>query len=118
MFVFNESLFCTNMTKDLLSDEQLLLIKNIREFYPEIKNWNDSAIYFAWGSYSQDIYAVQWVDWINGIDLGFLAYCYICQVRPSFDFGGTGLFNTEIWELGEGKPWEQKQPVDLPDCFM
>lgn len=118
MFIFLESTFCTEIDDNVLTQNDLTIIKNIRELYSELSNWSSAAIYFAWGQYSQDIYAVQWVDFVKDRELGFLAYCYICQIRPSFNFGGTGLYDSEIWNLGEERPWEQKQPVDLPDCFM
>ena len=118
MLIFSENTFCTEIANNVICNEKLSVIKDIRRFHPEIKHWNDAAIYFAWGQYSQDIYAVQWVDWVNNRELGFMAYCYICQVLPSFNFGGTGLYDTEIWDLGEQKPWEQNQPVVLPECFV
>ncbi|EFB7478376.1 TPA: hypothetical protein ACTDLJ_004411 [Salmonella enterica subsp. enterica serovar Newport] len=59
-----------------------------------------------WGAYSQDIYAISWVDWMTGHrDEGFLAYCYACQRWPAFDFGVTGLYDEDIQELAAQHPW-------------
>ncbi|MTC74179.1 hypothetical protein GKR75_07870 [Providencia sp. wls1919] len=119
MFIFLESTFCSEIKGDVYihDQEEKIFIDNIKKLYPELAHWGRAALYFAWGGYSRDIYAISWVYWIDKRELGFLAYCYICQVRPSFNFCGTGLYDSEVWDLGEEKPWEKKQPVILPDCF-
>ncbi|EIW9272774.1 TPA: hypothetical protein R4Y95_005090 [Klebsiella variicola subsp. variicola] len=74
--------------------------------YPELAHWSHFAFFVAWGSYSQDIYAISWVDWMTGHrDEGFLAYCYVRQRWPAFNFGGTGLYDEDIQELAEQHPW-------------
>ncbi|WP_426575556.1 hypothetical protein ACP179_01535 (plasmid) [Xenorhabdus stockiae] len=32
------------------------------------------------------------VGWMSKHDDGFIAYCYVSQLRPTFGFGGTGLY--------------------------
>ena len=77
----------------------------LRSLYPELDSWGDLAFGCAWGSYSQDILAVSWVDWITERDNGFLAYIFIRTKNPGFKFYGTGLFDSEVWELGDAQPW-------------
>lgn len=48
-------------------------------------------------------------------DPGFLAYCYVRQRWPDFDFGGTGLFDDEIQALADGQPWTQSPLPAVPD---
>ena len=84
--------------------------------YPELSRWRPSVFFQAWGAYSQDIYAISWVDWLKGQrDPGFLAYCYVRQRWPDFDFGGTGLFDDEIQILADGQPWAQSPLPPIPD---
>jgi hypothetical protein len=87
------------------------LIQGLRALYPELSAWGDLALGSAWGSYSQNIYAVSWVDWLAGRDDGFLAYLYVTQCRPEFDWGGTGLFMDDVWAYGETKPWTVAAPL-------
>lgn len=91
-------------------------IQRLRNLYPELSHWRDLAFGFAWGDYSQDIYAVSWADWIVERDNGFLAYIYVRSKRPGFKFGGTGLFDSDIWQFGEKEPW--KSEAALPSAFM
>lgn len=88
------------------SDENRAFIVAVRDRHPELAAWGDLAVGTAWGSYSQDILAVGWCDWIRDRDDAFLAYIYVRLVRPSFDFGGTGLFMDEVEELGQTRPWQ------------
>jgi hypothetical protein len=88
--------------------EDATQIAQIRADHPELAEWGDLAIGLAWGEYSQDILAVSWVDWITGRDVDFLAYLYVRQIAPGFDFGGTGLFDLEVMELGRQTPWLQE----------
>jgi hypothetical protein len=46
-----------------------------------------------------------WCDWIRERDEAFLAYIYVRLLRPSFDFGGTGLFFDDVEELASTRPW-------------
>jgi hypothetical protein len=80
-------------------------IVQIRESHPELKEWGLFPVGSAWGDYSQDIMAVGWVDWIKGRDSAFLAYIYVRQLVPGFDFGGTGLYSTDVEKLGDEAPW-------------
>lgn len=74
--------------------------------------------FVAWGAYSQDIYAVSWVDWLTKQrDEGFLAYCYVSQRWPCFSFGGTGLYDDEVQALGETHPWE-KHPLPAAPTWV
>ena len=99
-----------------LSPQTLNELIAIRSHYPELSHWSRNAIFVAWGDYSQDIYAISWVDWMTGYrDEGFLAYCYVRQLWPSFNFGGSGLFDDNVQALGEEQPWEQSPLPSLPD---
>ncbi|MGQ3665330.1 hypothetical protein [Citrobacter braakii] len=83
--------------------------------YPELAHWSRFAFFVAWGAYSQDIYAISWVDWMTGQrDEGFLAYCYVCQRWPGFDFGGTGLYDDDIAQLAALYPWQQSPLPPIP----
>ncbi|EIK1335567.1 hypothetical protein LJV55_004060 [Salmonella enterica] len=88
----------------------------MRPLYPELAHWSKFAFFVAWGAYSQDIYAISWVDWMTGYrDEGFLAYCYVCQRWPSFDFGGTGLYDEDIQQLANLHPWSQSPLPAAPE---
>ncbi|WP_426575557.1 hypothetical protein ACP179_01550 (plasmid) [Xenorhabdus stockiae] len=119
MFIFDENTFQIEpefpCPDNEFNSEYIEFIIKIRRHYPELAHWSNAGMYFAWGAYSQDIYAISWVDWVTERDNGFIAYCYISQLRPTFDFGGTGLYDTDIWELGEQEPWKHKQLPVLPN---
>ncbi|WP_265524305.1 hypothetical protein [Providencia rustigianii] len=121
MFVFNEETFQRNTSNpcpnDELNSDVIDFIKEIRRFYPELEHWSNTGVLFAWEAYLQDIYAVGWTELVRKRENGFLAYCYISQLRPSLDFGGTGTYNTEIWDLGEQEPWK-KQPLLKPSDWV
>lgn len=53
-------------------------LNQLRELYPEIKQWGDLAIFIAWGSFSQDSFSLQWQPAINR-DETFLGYLYHVQ---------------------------------------
>jgi hypothetical protein len=86
-------------------------ISKLRALHPELASWGDLAIGSAWGSYSQDILAVGWVDWIDERDDGFLAYIYIRIKNPHFEFGGTGLFDSKVYDFGDTHPWSNDAPL-------
>lgn len=109
MFTFNEGTFITAPVKvSELNNESMDFIKSIKPLYPELDHWSNAGFYFAWGAYSQDIYAIGWADWVRSRDNGFLAYCYITQLFPDFNFGGTGLYDSDVWDLGESQPWKKE----------
>ena len=95
------------------SDSTRTEIAILRGHYPELMGWGDLAFGSAWGAYSQDIYAVSWVDWLQDRDNGFLAYLFIRTKNPHFEFGGTGLFDQAVWDFGDTQPWITD--VALPD---
>lgn len=106
---------CTEEQDIKLCAETQNELTAIREHYPELAHWSRFAFFVAWGAYSQDIYAISWVYWLTRQrDAGFLAYCYVSQRWPSFDFGGTGLYDEEIQRLGETRPWEQHPLPNAP----
>lgn len=88
-------------------------IAAMRQFFPELNEWSDAHLLAAWGSYSQDILAVNFAD-VRDRDTGLLAYLYVRQEVPHFEFGGTGLYNTDIWDLGETAPWLTHAPCGAP----
>ncbi|EGK0962729.1 hypothetical protein IOM74_004265 [Salmonella enterica] len=107
-FEFDMETFVTDTEEqDFSLDRQTLNeLADMRPLYP---NWpTGPALRSLWprGAYSQDIYALSWVDWLTRKrDEGFLAYCYACQRWPAFDFGGTGLYDDDIQELAAQHPW-------------
>ncbi|ENC4107349.1 hypothetical protein ABJX70_004615, partial [Salmonella enterica] len=107
-FEFDMGTFVTDTEEqDFSLDPQTLNeLVAMRPLYPELAHWTRFAFFVAWGAYSQDIYAISWVDWMTGHrDEGFLAYCYACQRWPAFNFGGTGLYDEDIQELAAQHPW-------------
>ncbi|EBC1626201.1 hypothetical protein CUK48_21755 [Salmonella enterica] len=107
-FEFDMETFVTDTEEqDFSLDPQTLNeLAAMRPFYPELAHWTRFAFFVAWGAYSQDIYAISWVDWMTGYrDEGFLAYCYVSQHWPAFDFGGAGLYDDDIQELAAQHPW-------------
>lgn len=91
-------------------------LRTMFPLYPELAHWSHFAFFVAWGAYSQDIYAISWVDWMTGQrDPGFLAYCYVRQRWPTFDFGGTGLYDEDIGKLAEQHPWSQSPLPSAPE---
>jgi hypothetical protein len=89
------------------------LLSSLRKWYPELSRWPDFPLLTSWGAYSQDIYAVQMVDWLEDRAPGFLAYLYVRALAPSFSFGGTGLYDRDVEALGAEAPWLTCAP--LPD---
>lgn len=87
----------------------------LRQFYPELQSWSDAHLICAWGNYSQSILAVGFAD-VYQRDAGFLAYLYVRQEAPGFDFGGTGLFMDDVWALGDTvpPPWVSREPLAAP----
>lgn len=107
-FEFDMVTFVTDEEEqDFSLDSQTLNeLAAMRPLYPELAHWTRFAFFAAWGAYSQDIYAISWVDWMTRQrDEGFLAYCYARQRWPAFDFGGTGLYDEDIQELAAQHPW-------------
>lgn len=116
-FAFDMATFVTTTEEqDLRLDPQTLLeLDAMRPHYPELAHWSQFAFFVAWGAYSQDIYAISWVDWLTRQrDAGFLAYCYVCQRWPGFNFGGTGLYDDETAQLATQRPWCQSPLPPAP----
>ncbi|EAV4976015.1 hypothetical protein WDQ52_005044 [Salmonella enterica] len=123
-FEFDIKTFVTGTEEqDFCLDPQTLNeLTAMRPLYPELAHWTRFAFFVAWGAYSQDIYAISWVGWMTGHrDDGFLAYCYVCQRWPAFNFGGTGLYDEDIQELAAQHPWNcsplPPAPVWLPAAY-
>lgn len=90
------------------SEETLAQIDVIRGLHPELSSWGRLAVGGAWGDYSQDIMAVGWLypaQAGNSRTPEFLAYCYVRQLAPGFDFGGTGLYSEDVYQLAQQEPW-------------
>lgn len=107
-FEFDMETFVTDTEEqDFSLDPQTQLeLAAMLPHYPELAHWTQFAFFVAWGAYSQDIYAVSWVYWLTRQrDEGFLAYCYVSQRWPDFDFGGTGLYDEDIQQLANLHPW-------------
>lgn len=116
-FEFDMVTFVTDTEEqDFSLDPQTLNeLAAMRPLYPELAHWTRFAFFVAWGAYSQDIYAISWVDWMTGLrDEGFLAYCYVSQRWPAFDFGGTGLYDEDIQELAAQHPWNSSSLPPAP----
>lgn len=96
---------------DWTGDITVSQIEGIKKRYHEIIHWGNLAVGEAWGAYSQDIMAVNWIydgrhEVAENRNLDFIAYIYVRQLAPSFDFGGTGLRARDIYELGLKQPWQ------------
>ena len=87
------------------SDEDRAFISNTRTLYPELESWGDAAIGFAWGGYSEDVLLLSWAHWIIDRHPPFLAYVYVEQVNPEFDFGRSGGWEAKLEELAATQPW-------------
>lgn len=70
------------------------LFKSIREAWPELSEWGDLAISSAWGSYSQDVYMLSWLD-ASKTELSrenllaFIAYIYWHEINGEPQWGTT-----------------------------
>ncbi|HFF8253863.1 hypothetical protein [Acinetobacter baumannii] len=105
-YTFDPDKYANPHWKEYFVPEYAILFnERLRAWHPELKTWCDAALFFAWGAYSQDIYAISEADWIDEPEYGFLAYLYVRQENPNFNFGGTGLFDDDTFQLGEEKPW-------------
>lgn len=112
IFVFNPTVFVQagyEQSDGDWSEETAKQIETLRAQHPEFRQWGNLALGCAWGDYSQDIMAVGWLhegqmDY-GGYNRDFLAYVYVRQLAPAFDFGGTGLFSDDIHQLGKLEPW-------------
>lgn len=89
------------------SAEDRAFITSLRRFYPELSGWGDAAIGFAWGGYSEDIFLISWADWFTDRDPAFLAYLYVKQARPAFDFGRCGGWDEHLLQIAAMHPWER-----------
>ena len=119
VFKFEESIFVNNV--DVIEDcielqNEFVQINNIRLNNPELSHFRYWPLFFAIGKYSEDIYAVSWADWVEGRDTGLLAYMYIKQLAPTFDFGTTGTYNSDVWEYASSLPWISNKP--LPEWVL
>lgn len=110
-FIFDATAFGGTTEPGEWSEDARALITSLRARYPELVGWGDLALGSAWGGYSQDIYAVSWVDWLKDRDNGFLAYLYVSQSDPDFKWGGTGLYMDDVWAYGDVRPWECGAPL-------
>lgn len=96
------------------SDEIRAQIDQLRGLHPELASWGQLPVGCAWGEYSQDIMAVGWLYPAQGGSCRtpeFLAYCYVRQVAPGFDFGGTGLYSEDIYQVAKQEPWLRGEHV-------
>lgn len=59
----------------------------------------------AIGLYSRDIWGVSCAEWVRDRDLGLMAYIYIRQTWPAFDFDSGGTYSTALWDYSETVPW-------------
>ena len=74
--------------------EDRALIKTIRGKCPELSDWGDLPIGIAWGSYSQDVYLISWLEEsqasLNRQKLvEFLAYIWWHEVNGEPNWGLT-----------------------------
>lgn len=118
MFEFDELTFVTmrGISDDTLGPDTLEELNILRPHYPAVEHWSNMAFIFAWSAYYRDIYAVNWMDWLNDHpDHGFLAYCYVCQRWPDFEFGNEGQFDSDILSLAKAQPWLLSPLQSAPD---
>lgn len=113
-FVFQLYPFVTGSEEDPdeWNEDERRIIPKLRAWYPELATWKDLALVWAWGGYSQDVYEVNWTDWQTERDPGFLAYVYIRNRCPGFDFRN-GVFGMEVLKYAQTSPWLTTAP--LPD---
>lgn len=96
MFKFDELTFITHLDlpdEDLHPDTRAEMTLD-RIVYPEL--------------------AAGWA-WDEKRDEGFLAFCYVRQRWPGFEFGSFGWFQCEVWELEAEQPWLQSPQPPKPD---
>jgi hypothetical protein len=87
------------------SAEDRAFIASLKELHPELSGWGDAAIGFAWGRYSEDVFLISWAYWNVDRDPAFLAYLYVKQTKPSFNFGRCGGWVEDLCKLAESQPW-------------
>jgi len=57
-------------------------LASIKALYPELSHWGGAALGHAWFDFSQDVFEVNWVDWmLDKRDDVFLDYCCWRQTR-------------------------------------
>lgn len=70
------------------------LFAEIKKAWPELSSWGDLAIGVAWGSYTQDVYLLSWLDASqHSLDrsslVEFIAYIHLHEVGSVPDWGLT-----------------------------
>lgn len=116
MFKFDELTFITHRDwpdEDLYPDTRAKMVL-ARTVYPELEDWSLSGLFNAASEFSQSVLAAGWA-WDEKRDEGFLAFCYVRQRWPEFEFGSFGWFQCEVWELGAEQPWLQSPQPPKPD---
>lgn len=99
---------------DELHPETRMEMTTARATYPELGHWSLTGLYLAACDYSQSVLAAGWA-WHDNRDEGFLAFCWVRQRWPAFPFGSLGMYQCEVWDLGDKKPWEQMPQPPAPD---
>ncbi len=116
MFEFDELTFITrrDWPDDDLYPETRAEMSLARTMYPELAHWSLSGLFNAACQFSQSILAAGWA-WEDTRDEGFLAFCYVRQRWPAYDFGDFGWYQCEVWALGTEQPWLQSPLPPKPD---
>lgn len=115
-FEFDELTFVQrrDCPDDELHPETRSEMTTARSVYPELAHWSLTGLYFAALDFSQSVLAAGWA-WDDARDEGFLAFCYVRQRWPGFEFGSMGHYQGEIWDLGDEQPWTQSPQPLKPD---
>lgn len=80
--------------RGIYSAEERAMFNSIRECYPELNEWGDMAIGTAWGSYSQDVHLLSWLE-VSQTELtrsgllDFVAYIVWHEVKEVPEWGMT-----------------------------
>lgn len=118
MFDFKkaESKFKKSARLNLL-EERLVEFKKI---YPELNHWKNQSIDKLWSQYSLAIYMTKDASWLKNRKESLLAYIYVVNKYPEFNFGTQGMFEDYLEDFAKKKPWlnEIEEPKWIKYSFL
>lgn len=105
LFKFDSCLYSTPYNPMPTSGGIFDFYQNLKKWHPEIADWSDQAIHQAWYVYSRTIHNIDFIDWVDCPELSFLGFLYIKQEFPTFKFSSYYLYEVELAEYSNRKPW-------------